>query len=764
MSDLSNGMVSGRDAKLIFRERSRSYDTKTVSAAKKQALETKVLGEKQDGWEELKRNKKSVRLKKTKPDDRQLEDEIWCLLYRLGFKELNADRDLRITAGSGSPPRQIDVLAKDDETVFIVECTHSKDGGAKPVIGLIDKINGIREDVIKAVHTRYGKKPKLKVKWAIATRNIDWREADKKRAEDSKIAVITETDLAYYGKLLAILKEAARYQFLARYLKGEGVEGLKIEVPATRGKMGATSFYNFLISPTQLLKVAYISHKAAGTDDMDTYQRMIKPARLKDIGAFIDDGGQFPTNIVINFKSIKGSLNFQKMETFEDSTFGKLTLPGQYGVAWVIDGQHRLYGFAFAKKGEKHVVPVLAYENLPAVTEMNLFVDINSKQVKVPRSLLNELYANLNIESTDRAEQLAAIYSRIALRLDELSSSPIKSRVVTSATEKNSFRCLSLTSLIDGCDENRFLGTVQPPAEPGPLSHLSREPERSIDKAVAVIAGYLRLFAEGASQNWTLGDAKGGFLCTNNGLRALFRLLRQIITFVEDTQNVKASTMDPEDILEKVTPYVSPLAEFFKNADASEIHRFRSRQALHGVAQNCMGMMAIINEKKPEFTTKDLANYTLSRDKDGTIEARGLIDAINTILHNDVIATLRNKYASESKSEAWWWDGVPESIREKCSSQMNRDKGEKRVEQYLALADYQTIVSHNWPLFSNRYGFGPKPSKADQTSWIGKLNKIRQTTHHPEKGLISKEEVKIVRQIYEFVHKKIGPAEPSAKA
>ena len=130
---------------------------------------------------------------------------------------------------------------------------------------LVDKINGMREEVIKAIHTDYGRTPRLKVKWGIATRNIQWRAADKTRAEESGIAIITQDDIIYYNRLINYLKEAARYQFLARYLRGEGVPSLRIEVPATRGKIGDVTFYNFLISPYDLLKISYISHKATSS-------------------------------------------------------------------------------------------------------------------------------------------------------------------------------------------------------------------------------------------------------------------------------------------------------------------------------------------------------------------------------------------------------------------------------------------------------------------------------------------------------------------
>jgi DNA sulfur modification protein DndB len=64
---------------------------------------------------------------------------------------------------------------------------------------------------------------------------------------------------------------------------------------------------------------------------------MVKPARLKAIGRYVDGGGKFPTNIVINFK-LDGPLQFEQKENFGDSATGILSLPGQYGAAWVIDG------------------------------------------------------------------------------------------------------------------------------------------------------------------------------------------------------------------------------------------------------------------------------------------------------------------------------------------------------------------------------------------------------------------------------------------
>ncbi|MDZ7663777.1 MAG: hypothetical protein U5K27_00335, partial [Desulfotignum sp.] len=89
-----------------------------------------------------------------------------------------------------------------------------------------------------------------------------------------------------------------KYQLLAYLFQNESISGLEISVPATRGKMGGVYFYNFLIKPSDLLKLVYVSHKASrDVEALETYQRMLVPNRLKNIAAYIDNGGMFPTNI-----------------------------------------------------------------------------------------------------------------------------------------------------------------------------------------------------------------------------------------------------------------------------------------------------------------------------------------------------------------------------------------------------------------------------------------------------------------------------------
>jgi DNA sulfur modification protein DndB len=84
-------------------------------------------------------------------------------------------------------------------------------------------------------------------------------------------------------------------------LRGRAVPGLDLTVPAIRSKMGGRVAYTLCVSPEYLLKIAFVSHRAKGkASDIDAYQRLLKKSRLRSIREYIDEGGIFPTNIVVN--------------------------------------------------------------------------------------------------------------------------------------------------------------------------------------------------------------------------------------------------------------------------------------------------------------------------------------------------------------------------------------------------------------------------------------------------------------------------------
>lgn len=750
---LTNLVTDIDEINSIYRLRSRPYLEQTVTGKNIDIAKQKADIETQDSWEIVpSKFKKSVKLRKSKASDVGLEDEIWSLLVRMGFDEYSKDRNFKVFIDEKTPPRQIDVFAKDSQTALLVECTTSEGGKEKNLNDLIEKILSIKSQVFASINEHYYPSVKLNIRWIIATRNIRWRNADLTKAAVNKIVVLKDEDIDYYKKLTNIFRTAAKYQLLGHVFAEEKIHEMDIKVPATKGKMGGQAFYNFLIKPLDLLKLSYIRHKVTRTIEYaETYQRQLNPKRLKSIANYIDNGGQFPTNIVINI-STKNQLGFDKKEIIGESSFGILHLPNHYASAYVIDGQHRLYGYAFSrriKKGveDKTTFPVLAYVNLPTKMEADLFVDINSKQEKVQTNLIKEIYADLKWESKDLNEKLEALRSRTAIALNESVNSPFYDRFALAGKDKTSFRCLTLTSFSDGLKENRLFGEMTGIFKPGYL-YASYDPDftESLEKACDILIHYFQIFRSALPEHWALGNDKGGYICTNMGTRALLIVLKDILAHIEADLKIELDDLPAKSIVQYIDEYVEPLKKFFTEATADTYKHIRDRQAKKGVSDNAIFLMSQINKHIPKFCSDKLKEYLATVDEEGTAEAQKLIDEIEYFMFERVTEKLREKFGDN-----WWYEGVPEKVRLQCSETHQKEKGVKKPEQYIHIIDLQSIASANWDLFENYFTISKDGGKEKKLKWLVDLNSIRNITHHRPKWPAKKEEVNFVKEIYKVV-------------
>ena len=243
-----------------------------------------------------------------------------------------------------------------------------------------------------------------------------------------------------------------------------------------------------------------------------------------------------------------------------------------------------------------------------------------------------------------------------------------------------------------------------------------------------------------------LGDGTGGFLCTNNGIRALLRVLREIFDHIEYEKGEKLYKSNAEDLCREIDKYTKPLLEYFSNLDSDEISYYRNRTALKGVNQNTMWMLSEIHKVYSEFHPKKLEKYLEKLDQEGTEEAKSKIDDISRHMFVFVIGKLFDKH-----DDSWWYDGVPGKVREGCIIRRDKEKGAKDKEQYLRLIDYHSIASKDWNLFKDFFAIGQDGGKKGQLDWLVKLNDIRNITHHPEKWPPEKKQVELVRQIHKHV-------------
>ena len=302
------------------------------------------------GWQVDRKLKRKTKVKREKEIDERLENRFWMLLFKLGYPELSDGRSFTILIDrKGAEPlrKQVDVFGKDDETVVVAECKASAKLTRRTLQKDIEEFANLKGPISSAVRSHYGTAVKLKIIWLFVTENIIWSIPDKQRALGENIQIITERELRYYAQIAEHLGKAARYQFLAEFLKDQPIPELKGKtVAATKGKLGGKPFYCFVTTPRHLLKISFVNHRSLNDPEgAPTYQRLVSRSRLRDIGEFIKSGGYFPNNLIINFTR---SVRFDKVAQNDGDAvvFGQLYLPDRYRSAWIIDGQHRLYGFS----------------------------------------------------------------------------------------------------------------------------------------------------------------------------------------------------------------------------------------------------------------------------------------------------------------------------------------------------------------------------------------------------------------------------------
>ena len=238
-----------------------------------------------DGWEVSKRLKRQIRLAKEKSLDRQFEDRVWRLFYRMGYDDLNKGHEFTIqykAADRSFREKQVDIFAKDAETVIVGECKCCDDFKPRVLSKDIAEFVGLRKQFGDAIRAHYGGGFKPKILWFFFTDKVLWSQADRNKAIAENLRIMTEREIDYFSQLSEHLGRATRYQFLAEYLANEKIPELKgVTVPAIRGKLGGRTFYSFVSTPEQLLKICFVNHRTlADPLALPTYQRLVKRSRL----------------------------------------------------------------------------------------------------------------------------------------------------------------------------------------------------------------------------------------------------------------------------------------------------------------------------------------------------------------------------------------------------------------------------------------------------------------------------------------------------
>ena len=757
-------IVSGDALEKLFRNRSKKHIYKSVA-------KTDIQKYVDEGWEHTgPKNRKTAMLRKEKDAGLSFQDEVWCIFYRMGFTEMNGAREFAVPRYGMDIGKKIDVFAKDDHCICLVECKASGQPHTKRTLGTdIDQYGAIHQDLensIRAYYKNKGDETKYRFRWLLILKNIDLGENDQIRAKNANILVIDDSMIIYYSDLSKQFGPASRYQFFADLYPGMTIPELIEPVPAIRGKFGDEVFYSFVIEPDKLLKIAYISHRGKTNEDsIKRYQRMASKKRLDAIARYIKErAGIFPTSIVLNIETDNKGLKFEPAKEMagKNAVLGTLYLPNVLKTAWLIDGQHRLFAYSGLPEAKTATLPVIAFMDLDASVQQQLFIDINGEQVKVSKNLLNDLYDDLHWNSDQPKNRLLALTSKLVRNLNESNKSPLRDRIIKVGGRKTQTRNLTITTLTEEIRKSKLLGFVHSvkakEITPGPL--YQDDLDSSLKRATEVFTIYYELFLKNntVKQQWDLGGNEGGYICTNQGIIATIRILRAILNHMEQKDQIQVRSRSIDKLQSDINKYLNPVIEYLGAASPKEIKEFRQQYAEAGVQASTFSLLKIIQNRFPEFNPPGLAEYIKKTDTTNNQEAYQYLLEIEKMIHEHVVAELKTKHGAGLKD--WWFKGVKEKIRSSASDLANKSGDfSQEYDKYLYLIDWKEIIEDNWDVFSDVYTINAKhtESRARRLGWYNELNGIRNIVDHPPRGGVSNSQLEFVMNIRNELATRLAP-------
>lgn len=162
--------------------------------------------------------------------------------------------------------------------------------------------------------------------------------------------------------------------------------------------------YSGLESDTIILKnekyIELINKKGIELKSSDEgVQRRLQVDRINSIKKFIEsDNSNFLPNTVLLSADISQIDNYEEVFlNYENKEFGEFDFPDNFLFS-IIDGQHRLAGLSITNEDilNEIEIPAVILLNVSKPTAAKLFADINGKQRAVNKSLIYDLYSNID--------------------------------------------------------------------------------------------------------------------------------------------------------------------------------------------------------------------------------------------------------------------------------------------------------------------------------------------------------------------------------
>ncbi|MDX1941803.1 MAG: DGQHR domain-containing protein, partial [Saprospiraceae bacterium] len=552
----------------------------------------------------------------------------------------------------------------------------------------------------------------------------------------------------------------------------------RIEIPAIKGEMGMKTYYMFSIEPTLLLKMGFVLHRTkVNESEFPTYQRLLVPSRLPKITKFIDEGGYFPNSIILNFGNKKHKIQFEPNSKSSDSNscFGILKIPNSYGIAYIIDGQHRVYGYANSKFKNSNTIPVVAFENLDTSEQLKIFMDINENQKAVSPSLRLDLEEDLYWDSDRADSRIKALRSSVIKELSNSQSSPLFEKISVGEDKailafKPFSTALSVSDLLPSAKGNQYTENALKYS----LYDISNyDHNTEMLNCRKKVVHLLSLCYDYVEQEYpSIYNEDKSFILSNRGTYAFICLIDSLNKYLIDKNKITRD-IDNESRFANIKKYLKALLDYLKNEIPQE--EKEKQLSLLGSGADVKWLrffQSIVNKKFYEYYPNELIDWNERQDEELQNKGRTLGIDIEKKMKSIVLDKMKTIYGED-------WELEINSIKRACQT-----RAEEEMEKYYKeglnrksihwtemfnINDYKTIIEKYWTkapvnkendfkTFEKEFaidigeGLG---SKAKGLKWISFFNSYRNLWAHEgtKEKRLNKEEVEFIQKIHNHFYK-----------
>ena len=701
--------------------------------------------EKKDGWVEYKVTRTQIVLRKYDAEVKAYEKRIWQLFFKIGFPYLNKYGKNNFYYGTQESHEMTFSLFgrdKDNYSFIFIDCFASENQKQLDV-----RIAKMREEFIHISDhlKKLLEDTELIFKYIIAIKGFELTNEQEQIIKDSNFVVITETDIEYFEELYTNLQDAAYFQFCGKLFEGMTIPKINTRIPAIRGRMGGHRYYAFSIDPQILLRLSFVLHKTKAHEDaMPTYQRLVKKSRLKSITEFLNNHGFFPNSIVINLDE---KCEFEEAEVNNDdydTEIGHLIIPQRYRVAYIIDGQHRLMGYAGCTKGNQQI-PVVAFENLNKTTQVKLFMEMNENQKAVPKELRLTLLKDLLPTDPRISQRMYGLRLQIVFSFADHKNSPLRGYVGDGVDRKE----YTLEYLQQALNTSTiYFGTINKRTEtldePGIFFRGKTDDLECFEQARVAIRDFLfmcvKALITGLIEVESLEDEnRKNIFIRNIGMNGYLRFVGDVVKYRENEilQTIEDNelTANPIKVFDIICPYLQVAFDFMKRCDPDEGGRLRSLTGGKAPVYYQRTFQRELHELYSDFNPTGLEDWIANNSTEVVEEAISIVKQLKALIKKE----FTNRFSDKTGVSDWVSDSLPDEISTECFKRQtlfNKNATseqilEKNLWDFVVEEDYFKISCHsnNDPLIRDDFTFpGMRKSAArnKRYEWIKDMLRIEK--------------------------------------